>query len=245
MTPSSPTERSLDIQDILAVFKNAKDAKRMREIKESVVRLLTPEGDIFNERQSEIENEIERIIKEDKKLGKDSELEYKSGRYHKRKKVAPPQAGLLNSNYTGAAGECAVMSELLFNGYNVNRMMVDEGVDIVAVKENIYYYIQVKTTTVKANGNISCQIDKTRHAQYIGNQMRYYIVARTKDSKGFNQNLFFKIDPSLIDQAIYNRCISVGEKINVKIKFNPKTGEPQLYDEREMPIGFYLNNFTL
>lgn len=239
------TKNTIDIKDILAVFKNTRDGKKMRDIKEAVVRYVTPEDEIFNENQSEIENEVERLIREDRKLGKDSELEYKSGRYKLRKKVAPPKPGIVNSNYIGAAGECAVMSELLFNGYNVNRMMVDEGVDIVAVKDNIYYYIQVKTTSVKDNGNISCQIDKARHAQYIGNQMRYFVVARSKDSKGFDCNLFFKLDPSLIEQALYNRCISVGEKINIKIKFDPKTGEPQLYDEKEMPIGYCLNKFVL
>ncbi len=235
----------ISLQEILSVFKSPNEAKRMREIKDAVIRLVTPEDELFNGDQVAIESEIERLIKEDKKAGDNSELKYKNGKYQKRKKVSPPLPGGLNSNYTGAAGECAVMSELLFNGYNVNRMMVDEGVDIVAVKENIYYYIQVKTTAIKPNGNISCQIDKSRHAQYIGNQMRYYVVARTKDHKGYDCNLFFKFDNSLIDQAIYNRCISVGEKINIKIRFNPKTGEPMLYDEKEMPIGFYLNNFKL
>ena len=69
-------------------------------------------------------------------------------------------------------------------------MIVDEGVDLVAVKENIYYYVQVKTTSVK-NGRIICSIDKLRHNQYIGKQMRYIIVARTKDTADTDKNIFF------------------------------------------------------
>lgn len=237
--------QKVTISDILKVFKTTKECKRMKEIKEAVVSLFTPNGEIFNEHQAEIEADIIKLINDDRKLGKDSELEYRNGKYSKRKRVLPPPPGSANSNYIGAAGECAVMSELLFAGYNVNRMMVDEGVDIVAVKDNIYYYVQVKTTIVKENGNITCSIDKERQAQYIGNQMRYIIVARTKDHSGAPKNIFFKFSPNDIQQAIFNQCISVGTRINIKIKFNTKTGEPILYDNKEMPIGYFMNNFTL
>ena len=249
MEGSEEEYQAITFNDILKIFKTAKENKRLKEIKESVVQMLTPEGGIFNEFRDLIENDVVRLINEDKKRGKESELEYKNGKYSKRRKVSPPRSGddttPINPNFIGAGGECAVMAELLFNGYNVNRMMVDEGVDIVAVKENIYYYVQVKTTTVKDNGNITCSIDKGRHAQYIGNQMRYVIVARTKDKSGYPMNIFFKFSPNDIQQAIFNQCVSVGTKINIKIKFNDKTGEPILYDNKEMPIGYFMNNFTL
>ena len=40
------------------------------------------------------------------------------------------------SQYIGTAGEHLVVSELLFRGYNASTMSVDEGLDIVATKDN-------------------------------------------------------------------------------------------------------------
>lgn len=48
----------------------------------------------------------------------------------------------IDTNYIGKAGECAVLSELMFRGYNANVMLIDEGIDIIAEKNNVYYYIQ-------------------------------------------------------------------------------------------------------
>lgn len=55
----------------------------------------------------------------------------------------------IEGGYTGQAGEHAVLSELLFRGYNASLMTVDTGVDILAIKNNEVFNIQVKT------GNIS------------------------------------------------------------------------------------------
>ena len=45
----------------------------------------------------------------------------------------------------GKGGESAVMSELLFRGYNASTLTVDAGIDIVAIKDKQTYLIQVKT----------------------------------------------------------------------------------------------------
>lgn len=58
-----------------------------------------------------------------------------------------PDVKDLTSNYVGKAGEYAVMSELLFWGFNVSLMSVDEGIDVIATKNNEYFHIQVKTTS--------------------------------------------------------------------------------------------------
>lgn len=244
------TKKEVTIELILSVFKNFSDAKRLKDIKNAVVAALTPDGEIFLADREEVENQVAAIITEDKKLDNESWLTYRNGKYSKRKKIAPPPPGStlpIETSYIGMAGECAVMSELLFRGYNVNRMLVDDGVDIVAVRSNIYYYIQVKTTTVKDNGAITCSISRDRHDQYVGQQMRYIIVARTKDKgTGTNKNIYFLFTPQKLDEGIYQKCINVGPKgINIKIRFNDKTGQPVLYDDKEMNIDFCMNNFKL
>ena len=235
----------ITMQSILDVFKSYSDYKRLKDIKNAVVASLTGPDEIFNFNQAEIEDEIERLIKQDRKRDKDSKLTYNKGKYSKRKSVRPPLPGdPIDHVYVGRAGECAVMSELLFHGYNANMMLVDEGVDIVAVKDNIYYYVQVKTTYVRDNGNIICQIDIDRYDQYIGKQIRYFIVARSKE-KDSDRNIFFMFTPDKLDEAIHEKCIKRGERgVSVKIKFNT-SGQPVLYDEKEMSISYYMNKFEL
>lgn len=237
----------ITIEDIIAVFKNYSDVKRMSEIKNAVVAKFTPTDQLICPNEDYIISEVDRLIKEDKKRGNESFLTYNNGKYRKRRNKAtpPPPNPEPSTEYIGTAGECAVLSELMFKGYNANRMMIDEGVDIVAVKKNIYYYIQVKTTTIKPNGTITCQIGKDRYDEFVGAQIRYFIVVRYREHN-INRNMYFKFSPGELENAIYNRCVKRGDTaISIKIKFDPKTGEPILYDEKEMPAGYFMNNFNL
>lgn len=234
------------IQDVVAVFNNTTEKKRLRQIKEAVVASLTPPDCLLNPDKDRIEARVEELVKQDKKLNMESELVYNNGYYRKRKKKPAPKDGeMLPTDYVGRAGECAVMSELLFHGYNVNHMMVDDGVDIVAVKNNIYYYIQVKTVNVK-DGVVRAQIGNEKFAQYIDAQMRYFVVARFTDRDGIARNMFFQFTPQFIRQAQYNKAIKFGQNnVSIKIRFDDKTGEPILYDEKEMAFGFCKDNFDL
>ena len=59
----------------------------------------------------------------------------------------------VDTGYFGKAGEHAVSSELLFWGYNVSSMAVDQGVDLVASKNGKYFHLQVKTATPQSQPN--------------------------------------------------------------------------------------------
>lgn len=233
---------------ILSVFKSYSDGKRMKDIKSSVVALMTPPDQLICENQAQIEEDVEFLIKEDKKLENESYLSYSNGIYKKRKNKRVPGTTSaippINSDYIGRAGECAVMSELMFRGYNANRMMIDEGVDIVAVKDNLYYYVQVKTSFIK-NGRIYCQIGVDRFDQYISAQIRYVIVARYRE-KDSDKNMFFVFTPREIDKYVHDRCIKRGDNsVSIKIAFHEKTGEPYLYDEKTADVSWNMNRFNL
>lgn len=243
-----PIEQDVTIELILSVFKNYSDSKRMKEIKDIIVSLIHPDELIVDsEERSRIENKVVELISIDKRRGDESELKYSNGKYSKRKKRSDPEpiVDLLPSvEYTGTAGECAVISELLFSGYNANRMMVDEGVDIIAVKDNIYYYVQVKTTTIK-DGRVYAQIKTDRFNQFMSAQIRYIIVARY-DDHGISRNMFFSFTPQQIDQAAYEGCIKKNENtVSIKIKFNDKTGKPYLYDNNECSCAWNWNKKDL
>ena len=68
------------------------------------------------------------------------------------KNILPSQApDGVSTTYTGTGGEYLIMSELLFQGYNVNKMTVDDGEDIIATKNDKFYFLQIKTSYLDAN----------------------------------------------------------------------------------------------
>lgn len=232
----------ISIEFILSIFKSYSDKKKAKDIKTAICAQLYPDSLLAGPEVDEI---VDRILREDKKLGDESWLTYSKGYYSKRKrKSTPTEVPMQISEYTGRGGECAVMSELLFHNYNVNRMMIDEGVDLVAVKDNIYYYIQVKTVSMK-DGKINAQINIENFDKFIGNQMRYVIVARCKDKDG-QKNIFFTFTQQEISKGIYDRCVKRGERsVSIKIKFHERSGEPFLYDEKETSAKWNMNRFEL
>ena len=158
------------------------------------------------------------------------------------KPVEPP-----TTLFVGKAGECAVMSELLFRGYNANLMIVDDGVDIVASKNNLFFFIQVKTTTIKEKGRIYTSIKRERFEAFTHTQIRYIIVARCNIS-GLDTNLYFVFNNQNIDEFIFDKVVNRNEStISIKIRIDEEKGnKPILYhDNKEKDITFYMNKFNL
>jgi Holliday junction resolvase-like predicted endonuclease len=79
--------------------------------------------------------------------------------------------------FTGKAGEYAVLSELLFNEFNASLMSVDQGIDIVASKDNKFIYIQVKTANNR-NGSFYASINKSQFERFNASNTFYIFVLR-------------------------------------------------------------------
>lgn len=142
-----------------------------------------------------------------------------------------------STQFFGKAGEYAVMAELLFRDFNANNMTVDEGIDIIASKGNNFYFVQVKTTTLKANKTAVTSIQKKNFDRFINQQMRYVICVRY--DKGYK---FFTLSNSAIEQLRYYNAISISEKtgnISIKIRFDDKMQYPVFYDKSEADASFY------
>lgn len=142
-----------------------------------------------------------------------------------------------NTQFFGKAGEYAVMAELLFRDFNANNMTVDEGIDIIASKDNNFYFVQVKTTTLKQNKTAIVQIQQKNFDKFINQQMRYVVVI--KYDKGMK---FFTLTNSAIEQLKYYKALSVSEitgNISIKIRFDEKMTTSVFYDKQECDAGFY------
>ena len=88
--------------------------------------------------------------------------------------------------YTGTAGEYAVLSELMFRGYNASVLPVDEGIDVIASKGNSYFHIQVKTANCleARSGDYLFTIKRSAFESNRNSQTFYIFVIRTASQFG-------------------------------------------------------------
>lgn len=235
----------ITIEQIVSTFKNAKDTKKMAEIKKAVIADNQENISLFDN----LDKQIESTIRQELKRGDESLIvRTKDGKYKRRPTTAPPkETQAIDKMFEGAAGETAVISELLFREFNANRMMVDKGIDIVATKDNVYRYIQVKTSNVK-DGRVYWQIKQERFDAHVVNQLRYILVARYEETFKYKnepvaRNMFFVLSSDDIDRGKRGGWINEGtEFLSIKVRFDAQTG-PKFYNEKEEPATYYLNNF--
>lgn len=155
-----------------------------------------------------------------------------------------------STNYIGKSGEYAVMSELLWHGYNANNMSVDEGIDIVASKNNMFYFIQVKTTELNpANKTARVQIKVQKFQQLINQQLRYIIVIRIPFGKNSHDDMLYRNAYLVFDEGDIDRFVRGGiiKESNgvIFIKVDFSKNEPFLYDGNKTEnVSYYLNKFV-
>ncbi|MDL2267183.1 hypothetical protein LJC46_04250 [Desulfovibrio sp. OttesenSCG-928-G15] len=104
-------------------------------------------------------------------------------------KAVPAQAQIqtpkAERSFLGCAGEHAVMSELLFWGYNASTMAVDDGVDIVAGKDGKFFYIQVKTASCQEGNKYQFTISHSAFQRYDTYNVFYVLVLRKDQHNDF------------------------------------------------------------
>lgn len=118
---------------------------------------------------------------------------------------------------TGKGGEYAVMSELLFWGYNASIMTVDDGVDIVASKGGNFFFVQVKTATPQDSGKFSFTIKKSSFQRYNGANSFYVFVMRSN-----LKNDFIVLPAQQIKHFIGTGCINDSTNLSITITRNNK-----------------------
>ena len=213
------------------------------------------EGQLFSGiTEKDVKKHINQVLKEkDGYIIKASKKEKGTGRvmYKLRpvrdpnnRKRQKPETDVNDTTVIGKAGEMVVLSELLFMGYSANTMIVDKGIDIVASKDNKFYYIQVKTTYLDENGKCSISIPRSsfERVENLYN-VSYVIVIRT--SIGGHQ--FIVLSQSAIEHWIEDKYIEKTEaNVNIKIIYDEIDKQPYLYNERyKTRVSSYLNKFKL
>jgi len=138
------------------------------------------------------------------------------GRKAVPKKFKVPEQPKVSSQFTGKAGEYAVMSELLFFGFNVSAMTVDDGIDIVASKGDSYFHIQVKTANATAGGKFQFKVTKRAFGSKDAAATFYVLVLRIlEDSRNTCEYLI--LPSSEIRRLVDKGVVRDGETMNLSI----------------------------
>src|SRR3990167_243354 len=92
---------------------------------------------------------------------------------------------VIEGGFTGKGGEYLVCSELLFRGFNASIMSVDVGIDIVAVKENQLFGIQVKTSNLNSFDTYVFDIRKVSFERHSNGNIYYIFVLHGEKKNNF------------------------------------------------------------
>lgn len=147
--------------------------------------------------------------------------------------IAPPQC---DKAFTGKAGEFAVMSELLFWGFNASVMTVDDGIDVVASKDNKYFHVQVKTASEQDGGRFSFIIKYSSFKEHDSATMFYVFVLR----RGL-RNEFIIIPSGYLRTLISSGRIAPSPGLSITITVDPKGVKYMLNGSAD--VSPYFGNF--
>ena len=142
--------------------------------------------------------------------------------------------------FTGKGGEYLVCSELLFLGFNASIMNVDVGIDIVAVKENQIFGIQVKTSNLNSYKTYVFNIRTVSFQRHSNSGVFYIFVLHEKKKNHFLILPFHEMEKKVHEKAIFK--VNDGKLYRVTIKFR----DEKIYlGNEDHEMGYFLNNWSL
>jgi Holliday junction resolvase-like predicted endonuclease len=160
---------------------------------------------------------------------------------HKPPKLAVSgvEKGLSTQNI-GSGGEHAVISELLFNGFNAANMAVDDGIDVVASKKNTFYHIQVKTANERADAKYHFSIKRAAFARKTEANTHYVFVMRRMISKR-RVNDFLILPQSVLALFDKNGLLKGKDTLSLNISFQ---GSDRFFLNSSQEVTEYVNNWS-
>ncbi len=147
---------------------------------------------------------------------------------------------VVESGFTGKAGEHLVCSHLLFLGFNASIMSVDVGLDIVATKKGKMFGIQVKTSNLNSFKTYVFDIRKASFERHDSGNIYYIFVLHGDSENNFLILPFHEVE-KLVQQKIILE-VGHGKRYRVNIKFR----DDKVYlGNLDNDMEYYLNNWKL
>lgn len=137
--------------------------------------------------------------------------------------------------FYGEGAEYHVVAELLYNGFQASNIPVDEGLDVLAFKNNKFYYIQVKHKNL--NNNKPITFKRTSHEITGGGDMYYIFVLLSENVRKFIILPWHMVDNWITQGSIK---LNAGNEYEVDIRFIDEE-----YRIKDIPLTKYLNKWEI
>jgi hypothetical protein len=157
------------------------------------------------------------------------------------KNFVVPEQPKVTASYTGKAGEHAVLAELLFFGFNASSMAVDDGIDIVASKDNKFFHIQVKTANLSDSGKYNFTLQQRAFDAKNAYSTFYLLVMRTFESSRYVNN-FLVLPNNEIRRLVESAVISKADKMSLRVE-KDRNGNYVLNGQER--LSWALNRFDI
>lgn len=128
-----------------------------------------------------------------------------------------PEQPKVSSQFTGKAGEFAVMSELLFYGFNASAMTVDDGIDIVASKNDPYFHIQAKTANISTSNKYQFRVTKKAFGAKDASATFYVLVMRVNEPTR-NTCEYVVLPSSELRRLVEKSVVRDGDALSISIE---------------------------
>ncbi|MEG2922107.1 MAG: hypothetical protein RR856_13825, partial [Acinetobacter sp.] len=125
--------------------------------------------------------------------------------------------------------------------FNASYMAVDDGIDIVASKDNKYFHIQVKTANLSDSNKYVFTFNQRAYDSKDSSSTFYILVMRTFTGSSYMNN-YLIFPNSEIRRLIDAGIISKGEKFSCRVE-QDKNGKFLLNTKEN--ISWALNRFNI
>jgi Holliday junction resolvase len=147
----------------------------------------------------------------------------------------------VEGGYIGKAGEHAVLSELLFRGYNAALMSVDIGVDIMASKNNKTFNIQVKTRNIsKKYDAFHFNLRIVSFERHNAGGTFYIFILRESGKLDYLILPLNEIEKSIEEEFI--NVVGKGKLYRITIK---RRNQKVYLGRRENDVSYYINRWDI
>lgn len=144
-----------------------------------------------------------------------------------------------DTQFTGLAGEYAVMSELLACDWNVAKLPHDDGTDVIATRGTDLRTVQVKTAHAINGNNYVFQVSKRADEDHAS--LKHYYVLVLRSIQGFRYvNDFLVLNHFLIGHLKISGAVNPGPKATWHIQVRVTDGR---VDIGGVDCTDYLNRF--
>jgi len=246
--PDSSDQFKIKIQRLLSnITHRIRNGKRIQD-RSQLIKVSKKRGYYaFNSKIIEDIIPVKKVIKRKKKPTGMIDIFSKDPLFVTEKKIKniiERYGALIDSTTFGTAGEYAVMSELMFRGYAATKTTVDNGMDILATKDNKIFDIQVKSTVLEEDSTISHQIKLRSYDRHNRGGVFYIIVIRSTD-KFTNKNYYLVFSTETINRFIQKEFMKARSRV-ISIKIYQEKGRLLLKNGVENEdITECLNNFEI